>query len=563
MTAAGFMASLCVLFVTEMNGMMYCHHNSKRFGFSGLLYLLLITSVSISIVSCLRGNGRLREAELLVEIDPKAADSILASMSEPVSRGERAWYAVLKSLVDYRNEKSFTSDSLIRTATEYYGSQRKGYRAAVAWYSQGCVYSRMKKDLGAIHAFIKAKDLFPDTLVRYYALTEFELGKRYENRKMFNLAMEQLMCSRINADRLQDSVTSYWANVNLFNCAFKLGQKHLSDSIFYTIVTKNERYVHEYQLDDPLYEGTGTRHFFIGDKKDDFTLSGEAGYAYKASFYFSKENYDSAYCYYMKSMDNNTYLYGRQILANYLTRVSILMNNQDEAIYWHDYYARLCDSISIVEKTDAKDISDLQIIHSQELTEERMQNRHKRFMILGISSLLLLVALTFLTYALFKNREKKRIIRRQKELLNMEQEIRQGSIAILETQVREQSQTNPQARTALLSLYAHRLRTGSDYFRKTTEYKSLLSAASGASLDAEEKTAVMAALEQSFGDSIVDMQTEYPGLDKEESLTLILSSLGFKNELIAELFGNVTAEAIRKRKYRFGKSNPDFFELFR
>ena len=103
----------------------------------------------------------------------------------------------------------------------------------------------------------------------------------------------------------------------------------------------------------------------------------------------------------------------------------------------------------------------------------------------------------------------------------------------------------------------------SDYFRKTTEYKSLLSAASGASLDTEEKTTVMAALEQSFGDSIVDMQTEYPGLDKEESLTLILSSLGFKNELIAELFGNVTAEAIRKRKYRFGKSNPDFFELFR
>ena len=67
------MASLCVLFVTEMNGMMCCHHNSKRFGFSGLLHLLLITSVSISIVSCLRDNDRLREAELLVETDPKVA----------------------------------------------------------------------------------------------------------------------------------------------------------------------------------------------------------------------------------------------------------------------------------------------------------------------------------------------------------------------------------------------------------------------------------------------------------------------------------------------------------
>ena len=145
----------------------------------------------------------------------------------------------------------------------------------------------------------------------------------------------------------------------------------------------------------------------------------------------------------------------------------------------------------------------------------------------------------------------------------MEQEIRKGSIAILESQVREQSHTNPQARAALLNLYAHRLRMGSDYFRKTTEYKSLLSAASGVSLDAKEKAAVIDALEQSFSDSIVDMQTEYPGLDKEESLTLLLSSLGFKNELIAELFGNVTAEAIRKRKYRLGKANSDLFALFR
>jgi hypothetical protein len=172
------------------------------------------------------------------------------------------------------------------------------------------------------------------------------------------------------------------------------------------------------------------------------------------------------------------------------------------------------------------------------------------------------VALTLLAYMLFKNREKKRIIRRQEELLSMEQEIRKGSIAILESQVRELSQANPQARTALLNLYAHRLRLGSDYFRKTNEYRKLLSAASGGTLCAEEKALVMTTLAQSFSDSVVDIQVEYPGMDKDETLTLILSSLGFKNELIAELLGNVTDEAIRKRKYRFGKANPDFFALF-
>ena len=234
-------------------------------GNNRLIGFLIAVSCAWVMASC-GGRGSLRHVESLVETDPKAADSILASMSEPISRSERAWYAVLKSLVDYRNEKTFKSDSLIRTATEYYGSQRKGYRAAVAWYSQGCVYIRLKKDLGAIHAFLKAKDLFPDTLVQYYALTEYELGNRYANMKMYSLAMEPLMCSRINADRLQDTATSYWANVNLFTCAFMLGQKHLSDSIFNTIMTKNERYVHEFKLDDPLYGGDGLKILTFGEK---------------------------------------------------------------------------------------------------------------------------------------------------------------------------------------------------------------------------------------------------------------------------------------------------------
>ena len=526
-----------------------------------VFYTVLIAIIPISVVSCLHDNGRLREAELLMETDPKEADSILVSMTEPTSRRDRAWYVVLKSLADCKNDRIITSDSLIRTATDYYGSLHKNYRAAVAWYTHGCVYTHLGNDHSAIYAFLKAKDLFPDTLVHYYALTEYKLGTRYQNMKMYNQAMVQFMNSSINADRLQDTVMSYKSNLMLFECALRLGEEDASNQFFNTILSRQD-YIHETFSDDTLFDGTRLRYYIIGDKGD-YSLPEGVDYPFKAKMYLMKGIYDSAYFYYRKALDNSTYLYGRQILADNLTKVSVLMNNQDEAMYWHDYYGRLSDSIRIAEKTDTKDITDLQNVHLQELTEERMWYRHKRFMILGFSSLLLFVALTLLAYMMFKNREKKRIILKQEDLLNMEQEIRKGSIAILESQVREQSQTNPQARTALLNLYAHRLQTGSDYFRKTNEYKSLLSAASGNILSAEEKAIAMAALEQSFSDTIVDMQTEYPGMDKEESLTLILSSLGFKNELIAELFGNVTAEAIRKRKYRFGKANPDFFALFR
>ena len=122
--------------------------------------------------ACTGTRSRLHQVESLLETEPVVSDSILASMPEPQSHRDRAWYAVLKTQTDYKLYKPITSDSLILTATSYYGTHNKNYRTAMAWYSQGCVYSELNNDFAAIDAFLKAKDLFPDTLIRYYALTE-------------------------------------------------------------------------------------------------------------------------------------------------------------------------------------------------------------------------------------------------------------------------------------------------------------------------------------------------------------------------------------------------------
>ena len=63
--------------------------------------------------------------------------------------------------------------------TDYYGNRKKGYHAAMAWYSRGCVLSLTDDDLGAINSYLTAKDLFPDTLSRYYMICEHNLGKQY------------------------------------------------------------------------------------------------------------------------------------------------------------------------------------------------------------------------------------------------------------------------------------------------------------------------------------------------------------------------------------------------
>ena len=101
------------------------------------LYILFVITL---LISC-RDNGAHRtllNAEQLLETDVVAADSILESMTTPSSKRDRAWYAVLKTQATYKQYKPITTDSLILTATQYYGSNRKSYRSAMAWYSQGC-----------------------------------------------------------------------------------------------------------------------------------------------------------------------------------------------------------------------------------------------------------------------------------------------------------------------------------------------------------------------------------------------------------------------------------------
>lgn len=539
------------------------------------LFVMIISVVT----SCNSDNRSLSEVEMLLESDAEKADSILQSMNSPLSKQERAWYAVLKTQTDYQLNKPIKNDSLILTATNYYGSHRKSYRSAMAWYSQGCVYSKMKNDMAAIYAYLKAKDLFPDTLVRYYALSEMNLGRHYHNKQMHDEAIYQLNCCIANADRLNDAETSYYANMLLWSCEFQSGLVNTSDSLFRRLQDKDLYSGYDFidkEVSIPLYiksaqESDGVndtvsqtlilRSFPMNYSPDETPSSGHS-YSLKADMFYYYEDYDSAYSYYRKALEEATFLSSRCLYADRLAELSIRTGKYDEAIYWHKLFSELRDSINSVEKSDSREILDLQYLHREELREEMMQNRYKRFLIIGFSSIVLITLLILLVYALFKNREKKRIIRKQEELLSLEKEIRTSSIAILESQVRNQSHNNPEARTALLNLYSHRLNLNKEYFQKTIEYKKLISASAGLDMTMQDKEKVLVALNQSFNDSLVDIQIEYPGIDTEESLTLILSSLHFKNEFISWLFGNVTPEAIRKRKYRLSKANPDFFSQF-
>jgi tetratricopeptide (TPR) repeat protein len=546
-------------------------------------FILAIAAFAMC-VSCGRNRimRQLSVIETVLESNPDSARTLLADIDATSLYGKpQALYALLKTHADCKCYIDIPSDSLIRLATDYYGTRRKSFHAAMSWYSQGCVYSKMGSDMAAIYAYIKAKDMFPDTLVRYYAITEKNLGGHYFNKRMFKEAFEQFNCCKINAERLQDKNMLYYASCYLTLCAIhdedipNIGS--LSSLLFGSQDDPELPFV-ESQKRIPMYYPSSSEperdtvfktvtFYSFSDKNSKNNKKDKESqhtyYALKADLFFQDGNYDSAYVYYKYTFNDTMMdIYGRIIQAEKLVEVSAKIGDADETYRWHKYYISLLDSINNVEKTDSKEVLDMQYLHREELAEEKMHSRNQRFIIIIISSVILIITMTILVYVLLRNRDNKRIIQKQNELIELERKIRRSSIAILETQVREQSQTDSDARTALLELYNLRLNVGKDLFYKSSAYKILTSVVHGGNLNMDDRNTIIETLKQSFIDSIADMQIEYPGIDTEESLTLILSAMHIKNEIVSELFGNVTADAIRKRKYRFGKSNPDYYALF-
>ena len=531
---------------------------------------IIILAALVSLAGC--GDSRLAEAERLLETDVKAADSILSSMPMPTSRRDRAWYAVLKTQADYKQYKTITSDSLILTATSYYATHHKNYRSAMAWYSQGCVYSELKNDLAAVDAYLKAKDLFPDTLVRYYALAEKNLGTHYLNRMMLNEAEQQFNNCQINADRLQDNKLVKYAFIQTGVCALYSENFLLADSIFREIIdndmySKSQRSIATIHLAkiNMYYYKKYTDAMNLINRYLEMTKDHEygPGLRVKADVFYEMMEYDSAFYYYNESMNNYEDLYSRCTNADKLSELSAIEGNSEKAIYYHNLYGQLRDSINEIEK--AREIEELRFKHNEELMEEIIAHKHKRFTVIGLSSILSLSLLLFIAYTLSKSKDRKRIMEKQSQLLHQEEEIRKSSIQVLQARVSELSVDNQEARSTLLELYKKRLIICRNRFSNTDSFLKLLSFKQdieSGKMNKKDKYELFEQLKLSYAESMSDIVFEIPDIKEKEILTIILRHLDLSSNQIADLF-SITLVAVKQRIARLSQRAPsDFLNLF-
>ncbi len=525
--------------------------------------LWLLASASCSDHSAMR---QLEAVEAILDEAPADARTRLDSIDASALQGEaRALYAMLKTQADYKCYVDIASDSLIREATAWYGTRRKSWRAAMSWYSLGCVSDLCGNDTTAIDAYLKALSLFPDTLVRQYVLCEQNIGKLHIDRLMYDDAAKYFKMCMQNSFRLGDITTGTYARYNLGLCNMYMHKYAAADSIYndmledvnVPIAYKNRILLQKSKIS--LYHNKDIRCaiMYIDDylKTVNNPENSGAGFSLKGNAYYELNVPDSAYIYYKRSMECTPELYTVCNNAGRLARLAATKGNSDECLYYLGLYEEMMDSVFSVKYV--RGIEDIVQNHKTELMRNNLRNRQTRFVIICIFFLIVFVLSLILAFMARKRREQQRIIQQQEN-------IRKSSIEILQAKVSELQNDTPQAREAILELYRHRLTYCYERFRKAPEFKALLAVKANIpdSASNSQTSAIIRELKVSYIETIQDIHTEMPSAKEADFITLVLSSLGCTNEQVSLLTGNVTPDAIRKRKHKISQNMPeDYYSM--
>ena len=522
-------------------------------------------SLTLFLPASCQNKQILSDAESMLEVNPAATDSLLETMPH-LSGKDKAVYAILKTQADYKQYKPIESDSLILFATDYFGTRRKSYYAAMAWYSLGCVYYDWQKDTEAINAFLKAKDLFPDTLIRYYALTEQCLGNLYLNQMMFEPSLLNLSGCLTNSLRLHDYVLT--SNVRYLIGLNALYQAHYAaaDSLFNLLLKdpqasslrSRQCYLNLAKIQLNGYHDLNKSMYYIDRYLYELQDPAETGvgYSVKADIYYDAEQYDSALFYYEKSMECPSELYTICDNSGKLAVLSIIKGHSDDAIEYLKFHDELIDSIYDLRKDIA--IEEITRKHQIALKENEISYRNSRYLIIGISLFILLLLCFLLWMAGNLNRKANRQIQEHYNARN-------NSIEIMKAHIMDTPFNDKHlSRDSILKLYKEKLDICKKAFRETSAYSILSSKLikNDYSFEAAEKAEIINQISESFIDSILDMNIEISNLSREDIVICILSGMNYNNKFISA-FISISESGIRKRKLRLAeKASKDYLDLF-
>ncbi len=132
--------------------------------------MLLLVAVALSSCREVSRHRALRDLWTYIDAAPDSALRVLEAMPSEhfLLPGDRADYALLKSIALDKNYIDVTDDSLARIATDWYDVHGRPERKLRAWYYLGRVQQNAGNPSGAIVSFQKAKQLAEKTGDLFY-----------------------------------------------------------------------------------------------------------------------------------------------------------------------------------------------------------------------------------------------------------------------------------------------------------------------------------------------------------------------------------------------------------
>lgn len=464
----------------------------------------------------------------LIEFNPLKADSLLNNSRSLILPSYKSKFYTQKTRIHNKLGISDEEDTLIHYATRYYGLKRKNCNSALAWYSQGYMYSLLSNQHEAIRSLLYAEYLFPDDNSIHYAFTEYMLGYNLLNQTLAEDAISYFKKSIDCSTRLGYESLKNKALLHLAECHLIL--KNHSEA-FNIINQVDYKYLSTSHLIDN-YETMKAYIEFYNNKKVE-TIFTNGNTKLTGDIYYSKELYDSAFFYYdytsEKSKDLNTLLECYKRLTQ--LRLTGVGNNSKD---YFSLYLNISDSINKIKSSCINILNETK--NTIAIAEATNKGRYSRTLVIIIMITVLILTAIFVV--------------KQENIYRIKDNITKSEVQIISNKMARQD-NHSENKENLIELYKAELRDCTSLFIKEGKGASLMSKAAIRDIDMSnnDKDLLFQSLNYYFRPILQVLFDEIPNISNEEAYVCILSLLGLDSVDISILM-NVSDSCIRHRRKR-------------
>lgn len=492
-----------------------------------------------------------------------ALDSIpFASLNDE----EQALYAILRTQADYKCYVPLITDTLIRYATDFYTGNKKNYRAAMAWYSLGCVYSELKDDTEAIEAYLQAQSLFPDTTVRYYRLCYQNFGRHYLNKNMADEALKAYIsyhnstegCDHLYADiglakayiykkmpleakEILESLLQYKEEIDTLSFGTILFDLGKIEYTFHKDYDKAEKYFNQ------------LISLYGADKVD-------ATYWFKGDIAEFRGHSDSAIYYYEKAMQGYDEVYLQYNCARSLLYLTIDSMIQPKLYGYIKRFEQMSDSINCIERR--AEIDEIHTAHAIELQQREIAEQYRRFIYCAVLIIVCLLATIAIVTLYIEQRRKQHYLRLRKEL-----QTNQAKIYKINESIEENGNSSPHCREEILAIYRDSLNASIALFNKSAcamrlQKLNKLRNKDVGHISINEREELYEALDENFITVITYLRDEankhsQTKLSPLNIHLILLLAMGYSTGVIRECLAVSTDNTVTQQKKRVLSRLPD------